>query len=207
MLADQEREAAQTIQQALRMVLDGYRNSRELTPRARQRGMAQAILAAREKMAQLRAASAEREEGERRTAYLAAFGIDPTRSAEERALRTDITAAAPGAVETAAQMAQALRVGDLLHAKAIAAYAFDRRNDEMGGDAFRDVLDSYAGHSEGLTRQMTALASLDDDIGQSGAAKLARLGDKLIVEIQQPSDLPGNIGALAADDQEPSATA
>ena len=201
MLADQEREAAQEIQKRLRTVLDGYRASQELMPRARQRGMARAILASREEMAALRQASADREEGERRKAYLAAFGLDLTRSAEDRELRAELAAAEPGAVETERRMSQALRVGDLLAARAVAAYAFDRRNDEMGGDAFRGVLDLFAGHSEGIERQMVSLASLDDDIGQSGAAKLARLGDKLLVEIQQPSDLPGNIGALASDDE------
>jgi hypothetical protein len=151
-------------------------------------------------MTALRTASADREEGERRTAYLAAFGISPDRSQEERGLRIAIENANPSAVETARWMETALRVNDLLQAKAIAAFAFEHRNDEMGADAYRSVLDAYAGHSDGIRRQMTALAETDSDIGQSGAARMVRLQDKLMTEIPTPSDLPGSLEWLASEE-------
>jgi len=201
MLIEREVQQAREIQETLRNQLVAWRADGELTDRARRRGMARAVLAARDQLSGLRKASAAREEGERRKAYQEAFGIDQARSAEERALRSDIESASPSAVDTRARMVQALRIGDLLQAKVLAAYSFDRRNDEFGGDHFRDTLDMYAGHSDGLTRQMTNLAIFDADSGNSGPAKLQRLTDKLITEVPQPSDLPGSLEFMAADDQ------
>lgn len=199
-LIESEIQKAKQIQAALRTELDGIRAIQGLMPRERSRLMARAVLAARGQLRDLREASGVREAGERSKAYITAFGIDPSRSAEERALRRDLADTAPGAVETERLMTEALRVGDLLHAKAIAAHAFDHRNDALGGDAYRGVLDAYAGHSDGLTRIMTNLAIFDSDVGSSGPAKLQRLQDKFLTEIPQPSDLTGDLGSLAADD-------
>jgi hypothetical protein len=201
MLIDSEVEKAKQIQAALRGELDGIRQVQGLTNRERSRLMARAVLAARGQLRDLRTASAEREAGEQRKAYLAAFGIDPTRASEERTLRAEIAAANPGALDTERMMDSALRIGDLLQAKAIASYAFDHRNDEMGGQTYRGVLDQYAGHSDGLTRIITNLAVFDGDVGNSGPAKLQRMADKLLTEVPQPHDLPGDLGSLAADDE------
>ena len=104
-------------------------------------------------------------------------------------------------------MAEALRIGDDLAAKVLAAYAFDHRNDELGSGAFRGILNAYADSSPENTRLITNVATFDINSGTSGKAKLQRLQDKLATEVPQPSDLPGNLDYLAADDAEPQAQA
>ena len=201
MLLESERETAGQIQAALAIELTRIRAVQGLTQREQQRQKARAVLAARGQLRELRIASEAREADDRQRAFIAAFGIDPTRSAEERSLRRDITDAAPGAVETERLMAESLRIGDILGAKVVASYAWDHRNDQLGGDTFRSALDAYAGHSDGLTRIMQNLADSDVTVGSSGTAKLARLQEKLLTEVPTPHDLPGNIDWLAADDE------
>lgn len=202
-LIDRERQQIQEIQAGLASELDSLRGTQGLAPRERQRRMARAVLSARASLSEVREASDEREAGEQRKAYTEAFGIDPGRAAEERTLRRELAAGSPRPVEVRDSMEEALRIGDDLAAKVLAAYSWDHRNDEIGSDAFRGILNAYADSSPEATRLITNVATFDASTGHSGEAKLQRLGDKLLTEVPQPHDLPGNLDYLAADDGPP----
>jgi hypothetical protein len=203
MLIDKEIQQVREIQAGLQRDLEEIRAEAGLTNRERQGRMARVVVSARAQLRELRAASDAREGGEQRKAYIAAFGIDPSRAAEERALRSELAASAPGAVEVRDAMTEALRIGDTLAARVLAAYAWDHRNDELGGDYFRGTINAYADSSPEITRVITSVAALDGATGSSGPARLQRLQDKLLTEIPTPSDLPGNLEYLAADDPSP----
>jgi hypothetical protein len=204
MLIETEIAAVRQVQARLASELDGIREDRDLAPRSRQRLMARAVLSARAQLRELRATSDAREAGEQRKAYIQAFGMDPSRAAEERALRSELAASAPGAVEVRDAMTEALRIGDTLAARVIAAYAWDHRNDDLGGDHYKGTLNAYADSSPEATRVLTNLVTFDGSTGSSGPARIQRLQDKLLTEVPTPADLPGNLEHLAAD-QEPAA--
>jgi len=204
MLNQQEREAAAGITARHGEVLEMIRGYTGITERERKRMLADITIVARDALRKIRDESAAREDSARNGAYLAAFGVNPQRAAEERQLRAELVSANPSAVEVGERMAAALRVGDLTEAKILAAFAYDMRNAPLGGDYFRGVLDQYAAHSDGLRRQMTALAASDTSTGDSGPARLQRLQDKLCTEVMVPSEVSGGtLESWAAEDSEP----
>jgi hypothetical protein len=192
MLVKDERERASAIQARLRDQLAAINANHDLTPRARDRLKAQAVLSAREQMAALREASNNRHTREQRNAYYRAFGIDPTRSAEDRAYRDQLAANPPSAKAAAEMMAQAQQRGDTLAQRALAEMAWNNRRDPT--QYWVGVLNLYGDSGGQQALSIVDLAIYDDP------SKQERLRDKLYTEIMKPSDLPGDLKTLASDD-------
>lgn len=164
-----------------------------ITRREADRRKAQAVLAAREEMRELRAGSNDRSSEEAAKSYKACFGIRPDRSAEDRAYRDSLAAQELSATDASRLMAQAIMRGDELAQTALAEYAWNAHHDPVSGKSFIPVLESYA--DAGYGDALNALASLSEP------SKIDRFTDKVATEISQPSDLPGNLDYLARDDE------
>jgi hypothetical protein len=187
--------------------MDRIRADQGLNDRERKRQLARVILASRDQMTALRQESAQRSESMRRNAYVGAFGVDPACAAEERAIREQLAREQPSAVEVRSRMESALRVEDFTLAKCLGAYAFDNRDSQLGGDTYRESLDLFANSHHTVRAAMIRLAEVSQGEGNSGADRMQRLSDKLLLEVTQPHDLgPGSLDALAADDQPAQAT-
>jgi hypothetical protein len=103
-------------------------------------------------------------------------------------------------------MNAALRVEDYTEAKCLAEYAYNNRDSELGGDTFRAALDMFANSHPTIRASMIRLAEVSQGEGDSGKDRMARLQEKLLLEIHQPHDLgPGSLDVLAADDAPASA--
>jgi hypothetical protein len=194
MLVQDERERANGIQMGLRDQLAGIDVDRDLTPRARDRLKAQAVLVARGRMAALREASDEHHTREQRNAYYRAFGIDPKRSAEDRAYRDQLAANPPSAAEAQRMMAQAQARGDTLAQRALAELAWNNRRDPT--QYWVGVLNLYGDANGQQALAITDLIIYDDPNKQE------RFRDKMYTEIMQPRELAGDLKMIAADDGE-----
>jgi hypothetical protein len=167
--------------------------------------IAEATITARDGLASIRRNSEARTTTAASAAFRAAFGIDPARAAEERALRAAVSQDAPGAVEVAARLERALAIGDNLAAKVLGNYAWDQRNNPVDGAYYRGVLNTYSQISPSVHKTMSELVAADSGTGNSGDARMAKLQDKLITEISVPTEVAtGNsLEAYAAEDGPP----
>ena len=201
MLNDAETQEAARIQARLQAKLQALEANTDLTLRGRDRQRARAILDDRAAMRGLREQSDAREQEAFSRAYREAFGLDQTRSAEDRALRAELAAADIGPVEAQQRMASALAIGDTLQARALAQLAYKNRNSELGGDAWIGVMEMYGGSAPAADRVMTNVLAAGGT-----ASKLDRFRDKVATEIQAPPDLQrGSLESIAADDDGPAA--
>jgi hypothetical protein len=203
MLNAAELQEAQRVQATLQGRLAAVAADRGLMPRARDRQRARALLEAQAGMRVLRDKSDERVQAEYNKAYRAAFGLDQSRSAEDRAIRAELSSLAAagdlGAIEAYQRMQSALVIGDSLTARALAAIAFEHRGDELGADSWTVVAELYGGSAPAADRAMAAVydAGAEPD-------KVTRFRDKLQTEVNVPDDLRrGDLNAIAADDDGP----
>jgi hypothetical protein len=195
MLNDKELEQARAIQARLQQKMEAAAAVADMTPRGRDRLRARALLQAQNAMQALRAASDSREQSAYEQAYKAAFGLDQSRSAEDRQLRAELAALDLGAVETQERMYSALAIGDSLQARALAQIAYGHRHDSVGADYWMAVASAWGGSAPAVDRLLTAVY----DAGAE-PSKLDRFRDKAAAEIAVPSDLSGSLEALAADE-------
>jgi hypothetical protein len=205
MLSADERKAAAEINARLSAVLARIREYTGITDRERKRMIAEATISARDGLRDIRRNSEASTGAAREAAFRAAFGIDPNRAAEERALRAGLSQDAPGAVEVAARLQRALAIGDHLAAKVLGNYAWDRRNSPVDGAYYRGILNTYSQISPSVHKMMSELVAVDEGIGDSGGARMARLQDKLVTEISMPEEVStGNtLEGWAAEDGPP----
>jgi hypothetical protein len=192
MLDNEERAEAAQIQAGLARRLDAARRDQTITSRERQRRQAKAVLAARGDMSTLRQKSADRETAVQQKAYRALFGIRPDKSAEDRAYRDSLAARDLSATEACALYDQAVARRDDLAMTALAELAWQHSGDEMGGPAWHPILDAFRTEP----RMEDAMVSL---VELANPGRLDKLRDKMTTDIQQPSDLPGNLDWLAGD--------
>jgi hypothetical protein len=204
MLNQQEQVEAETIQATLRAKLEAAAAAADITPRGRDRLRARAVIEAQTAIRELRARSDARVQAAFDKAYREAFGLSLERSAEDRALRAELAANPPGAVEAQQRLAAALAIGDHLQARALAQLAFEHRNDELGADAWMVVAEQYGASAPTADRLMAAVF----DAGTE-PSKMDKFRDKAATDILVPADLQrGNLAAIAADDDgQPSGTA
>jgi hypothetical protein len=169
--------------------------SSDLTDRARARERARAILDARDAMSAIRTRSDERTAAEFATAYRQAFGLRPDRSAEDRAYRDSLAARDIGPTEAQALFAQAQARGDELAKTALAEYAWTRKDNPLDGKAWVDaVLQPYGDSNSSYDKAIMTL------IGIGNPDRMTQFRDKTATEITQPSDLRGDLRALAAEE-------
>jgi hypothetical protein len=203
MLSQFHAQAVSEIQAAFANKVARIRADQGLTARERQRQLAKAVLAARDILAQVRSDSDAQSAAVREKAFREAFAIHPSRGAEDRELRAAIARSAPSAVETRDRMLRAISIGDLMEARALAAYAYEHRDDQLGGEWFRGSLNLYGGASPDFTRQLTALRDADAAIGGGSDhdSRVSRFTDKLSSEISIPDEVShGSLESLAADE-------
>jgi hypothetical protein len=204
MLTQSEKRAAAEINARLSGVLTRIREYDGITDRERKRMIADATLKARDGLREIRRTSAARTATAQESAFRAAFGIDASRAAEERALRAELAASAPEAVEVEARLVNALRIGDHLAAKVLGNFAWDRRNNPLDGPAYKGILNTYAGISPSVHKTLAELVASDEGIGDSGDAKMARLQDKLLTEVSMPEEVAmGSLEGWVAEDSAP----
>jgi hypothetical protein len=205
MLTPDEKRAAAEINSRLAAAVEAIRGYSGITDRERRRMIADATITARDGLREIRRGSAARTVSAREDAFRAAFGIDPSRAAEERALRTGLSQEAPEAVEVEARLRNALAIGDHLAAKVLGNFAWDRRNNPLDGPAYKGILNTYSQISPSVHKTMAELVAVDEGIGDSGDARMARLQDKLATEVNVPEEVSG--GSLEGWAQEDSAPA
>jgi hypothetical protein len=191
MLTADEKRAAAEINARLGAAVEAIRGYSGITDRERRRMIADATITARDGLREIRRGSESRTAGARDRAFRAAFGIDPSRAAEERALRSGLAQEAPEAVEVEARLRNALAIGDHLAAKVLGNFAWDRRNNPLDGPAYKGILNTYAGISPSVHKTMSELVAVDEGIGDSGDARMARLQDKLATEVNVPEEVSG----------------
>jgi hypothetical protein len=193
-LLESERTEAMQIQARLAGQLGATRADKTIGTRERQRQMARAVLAARKNMTALRSQSAARAEVDRRVAYGKLFGI---KSADDRAYRDSLAArVAEGSLNATKARALydlAVQRGDDVAVMALAELAWSHSGDELGGEAWWSLLDSYRNRSDALESAMSVLAEI------SSPDKLDTMREKLSLEVLAPSDLTGNLEFLASD--------
>ena len=204
-LTQDEKRAAAEISSRLQAAVEAIRGYSGITDRERKRMIADATLQARDGLREIQRGSEARTTSARESAFRAAFGIDPNRAAEERALRSALAQDAPGAAETAARLANALAIGDHLAAKVLGNYAWDQRHNQVDGAYYRGILNTYSEISPSVHKTMSELVAVDEGIGDSGDARMARLSDKLATEVSVPEEVAtGNtLEGWAAEDGPP----
>jgi hypothetical protein len=191
---DELAEAAQ-IRAKLDRVLTAAISTSEMTTRGRNRLRARAIIDARQAMAELRARSATRETAEQAKHYKAAFGIRPDKSAEDRAYRDSLAARNLSAQDARQLFAQAAARGDDVAMTAVAELAWANGDNELDGRAWWPILDEYGATKPAYDTALTAMSAVGNP------DRMQQFRDKAALEITQPSDLRGNLDALAADDE------
>lgn len=197
MLNQQELQEASAVRAKMDRRLAQVSASRDLTPRAVARERAKAIIEAREGMSAIRQRSAERTAGEQAKAYRAAFGIRPDRAGEDREYRDSLAVRGIGLGEARAMFAQAVARGDELAQTALAEYAWSQRDNPLDGHAWVDgILQPYG---ESRPEYDSAIVTM---LGAEHPDRMEQLREKVATEIAQPSDLRGDLQALAADEAE-----
>ena len=146
-------------------------------------------------MKEIRDSAAAREAEESASAYRAAFGIRPDRSAEDRAYRDSLATRNLTHSEAGALFAQAQARGDSVAQTALAEYAWGQRNNELDGHAWIPLLESYAGSSAVFGKALSTLVGIEQP------SKLERLQQKMSMEVAVPSDMHGDLNYLARDDE------
>ena len=192
MLSEAEIQHIGQIQSKLRTDLAAAESNRELSKRARDRARAKAVLGAREGMKEIRDSAAAREAGESQTAYRRLFGI---RSDSDRQYRDNLAARNLSAPEARALYAQAYTRGDELAMTAIAELAWTHRTDQLDGNSWLPILETYSSQSAILRSAAETLVGIEQP------SKLDRLQQKMAMEVVVPSDMHGDLNYLARDDE------
>jgi hypothetical protein len=191
MLTQEEQAKARKIQADLARNLDTLRADTMLSAAGRAAKMATAVLAAREDMASLRAASDARAEAAQAKAYKAAFGISKTDATGDRAYRDGLAASVPDHAVAGWMLSAAIARGDTTAIVALAEYAWSRRDDPLAGDVWDSIVGQAAGSSPVLDASLVALRSASEP------DKVARFKDRIATQVLQPRDLQGSLEFLA----------
>ncbi len=195
MLNDQEMQEAAQIRAKMDRYMTVAMTTQGITRREQDRQRAQALISAKQDMAALRERSASREQAEQAKNYRAAFGIRPDRSAEDRAYRDSLAARKLSAQDARQLYAQAAARGDDVAMTALAEIAWQNSGNELDGQAWSPILDEYGASKPAYDDALTAMtAAMNPD-------RMQQFRDKTILEIVKPSDLRGDLNALAADEQ------
>jgi hypothetical protein len=93
-------------------------------------------------------------------------------------------------------MDAALAIGDSMVARALAEVAFERRNDQLDGQAWVRVCETYGSYAPAVDRVLSA-------VFEAGAIPHAadQFTDKAATEVIVPRDLVGSLETIAAGDE------
>jgi hypothetical protein len=191
MLDDAERVTARLIKATAQSEINAISADKTITRRERDRLRAKAILQARSEMRDLKAASDARRQAGSAAAYRKAFGIDPARAAEDRALRAQLAKDAPSAGEAQRMFNEASARGDGLMCRALAEYAFSQRY--TPGGHFIAVLQAYGDAFPANDAAVRGVLEFSEE-----PSKVEKFADKMATDILVPADMPPNLETLAA---------